>query len=79
MYVLDMYVLFPKQCLHLGVLAELRVGKRLPPSRVSVLTKKVAKTIGFTTFAKINHLWLQREGRSTNAAAATDDLFSQML
>ena len=42
-------------------------------------TKNVAKTIGFTTFAKINHLWLQREGRSVNAAAATDDLFLQML
>ena len=39
--------------------------------------QNVAKTIGSTTFAKINHLWLQREGRPTNAAAATDDLFSQ--
>ncbi len=46
----------------------------------SEVAQNDAKTIGFTTFAKINHLWLQQEGRSTNAAAATDVFFvSQML
>ena len=38
--------------------------------------KIVAKTIGFTTFAKINNLWLQRRWSSDLLAAATDALFS---
>ena len=64
--------MLPKQCLHYGVLAELRVGKRLWPARVSEFTKNVAETNGFTTFAKINNLWLQWEGSSHHAAAATE-------
>ena len=39
------------------------------------MTQNVAKTIGFTAFAKINHLWLQRQGPPINAAAATDFFF----
>ena len=54
-----------------------KAGIGLLAARTSALTKKVAKTMGFTTFAKTNHLWLQREARPTNAAAATDYFFRQ--
>ena len=74
-----MFFLFPKQCLHLGVLAELRARKRFVPARVSVLTKNVAKTLEILTFTKKVMLWLQCGGRSTNAAAATATYFSKML
>ena len=35
---------WPKQCLHLGVLAELRAGRRYPPARASTATQNVEKT-----------------------------------
>ena len=73
---LSFFLLVPQA---VGVLAPSTAGGRSLTELGSARAQNVAKTIGFTTFAKTNHLWLQREGRSTNAAAATDDLFSQML
>ena len=46
---------------------------------VSPLTQNVAQTIGFTTFSKINELWLQWQGRPQHRAAATASLFSKNL
>ena len=49
------------------------------PELGSARVQNVAKRIGFTTFSKKVMLWLQREGRSTDAAAATATLFSNNL
>ena len=41
--------------------------------------ENVAKTIGFTTFAKLIDLWLERRGATELQTAATPSRFSQML
>ena len=70
------YMLFPKQSVLYGVLAEQGASGSLSPVLALTLAKNVARTIGFKQISKINELWLQCGGRSHHATAATAHLFS---
>ena len=49
---LSTFQFFPKQCLHLGVLAELRAGRIYPPARASTATQNVEKNLQFLKIKK---------------------------